>query len=230
VLHLSFCKRYLPMYVHTYVDLFKFGIHFYSAILLRIFLFAEPSFLIENMQVDKYVPRHADMCIQETENETVPFWHVSTRGDVLTLASKSSLCVTQGCQIFLGTIYQSGKNTPNDYKITKWPQNIPNGRKILQMTKIYQNNFHSKVLQKFIQIGIFGLKRNHLATLMWHETADKTFPPFFDKKFVTLKATYEEFDKEKRRSWSHKSVAHKIDWKPACGGGKRLVWAIFLKL
>jgi hypothetical protein len=45
--------------------------------------------------------------------------------------------VQQGCQIFLGTIYQSGgKSIPNDYKITKSPQNLPNGRKIFQMTRI----------------------------------------------------------------------------------------------
>jgi hypothetical protein len=38
----------------------------------------------------------------------------------------------QGCQIFLGTTYQNGKNIPKDHKIyqmatkyTKWPQNIP---------------------------------------------------------------------------------------------------------
>jgi hypothetical protein len=33
----------------------------------------------------------------------------------------------QGCQIFLGTTYQNGKNTP------KWPQNLPICRKIYQM-------------------------------------------------------------------------------------------------
>jgi hypothetical protein len=27
----------------------------------------------------------------------------------------------QGCQIFLGTLYQSWKNVPNYYKITKYP-------------------------------------------------------------------------------------------------------------
>jgi hypothetical protein len=40
----------------------------------------------------------------------------------------------QGCQIFLGTIYQNGE------KYTKLPQNIPNGYKINmpKWRKIYQ--------------------------------------------------------------------------------------------
>jgi hypothetical protein len=33
------------------------------------------------------------------------------------------------------------------------------------MTRIYNNIFHSKVLQNVPKMGIFGLKRNHLATL-----------------------------------------------------------------
>jgi hypothetical protein len=33
----------------------------------------------------------------------------------------------RGCQIFLGTTYQNGKN------VSKWPQSIPNGHKIFQM-------------------------------------------------------------------------------------------------
>jgi hypothetical protein len=49
----------------------------------------------------------------------------------------------QGCQIFLGTIYQNGGGgtIPNNQKIyrmatkyTKWPQNIPNARKITKWT------------------------------------------------------------------------------------------------
>jgi hypothetical protein len=42
----------------------------------------------------------------------------------------------QGCQIFLGTTHQNGKNLPNGYKIyqmatkyTKWLQNIPKREK-----------------------------------------------------------------------------------------------------
>jgi hypothetical protein len=33
----------------------------------------------------------------------------------------------QGCQIFLGTMYQNGKNIPKTTKYAKWKQNRPNG-------------------------------------------------------------------------------------------------------
>jgi hypothetical protein len=49
----------------------------------------------------------------------------------------------QGCQIFLCITYQNGKNIPNTHKIcqitteyTKWHQNTPNGRKIIQMSTV----------------------------------------------------------------------------------------------
>jgi hypothetical protein len=55
---------------------------------------------------------------------------------------------------------------------TIWVQNyqnahkIPSGGKILQLTVIYNSIFPSKVLRNvYTPIGIFGLKRNHLATL-----------------------------------------------------------------
>jgi hypothetical protein len=68
----------------------------------------------------------------------------------------------QGCQIFLGTIFQHGEkytklpqNIPNYHKIyqitikyTKLPQNIPNGR-INKMSIIYTNIIHCKALQNF---------------------------------------------------------------------------------
>jgi hypothetical protein len=38
----------------------------------------------------------------------------------------------QGCQIFLGTKYQTGKIYRMATKYTKWPLNISNGRKIDQ--------------------------------------------------------------------------------------------------
>jgi hypothetical protein len=64
----------------------------------------------------------------------------------------SHLRLLQGCQIFLGTTYQTGKKLPNDHEIyqiatkyAKWPQNIPNCHEIYQMAqnipnghKIYQ--------------------------------------------------------------------------------------------
>jgi hypothetical protein len=43
-------------------------------------------------------------------------------------------------------------------KYTKWPHNIPNGHKINQQ-------FPLQDPPKFTQIGIFGLKTNHLAAL-----------------------------------------------------------------
>jgi hypothetical protein len=73
--------------------------------------------------------------------------------------------VQQGCQIFLGTIYQNGtkytkftkgKNVPKGHIYTKWPKNILNG------TKIYLS-FQGP--PKNTQIGIFGMKIYHLATL-----------------------------------------------------------------
>jgi hypothetical protein len=36
-------------------------------------------------------------------------------------------------QIFFGTTYQNPKKLPNSLKNTKWPQNIPNSRKICQI-------------------------------------------------------------------------------------------------
>jgi hypothetical protein len=72
----------------------------------------------------------------------------------------------QGCQIILGTKYQNGKNIPNYHKLyqmsmkyNKRPQNGPS------VHEIYQH----LILQdppKFPQIWIFGLKTNHLATLL----------------------------------------------------------------
>jgi hypothetical protein len=84
----------------------------------------------------------------------------------------------QSCQIFLGKIYlpkidlawykipKRGDIYHNDYN------NIPNGHKIYEMAvksirydhKIYQH-LSLQDTQKVTQIGIFGLKIYHLATL-----------------------------------------------------------------
>jgi hypothetical protein len=55
---------------------------------------------------------------------------------------------------------------PNDHKLYQmaikyfqWQKNRPNGQKICQ-------DFPLQAPPKFTQIGIFGLKTNHLATLM----------------------------------------------------------------
>jgi hypothetical protein len=45
-------------------------------------------------------------------------------------------------------------------------KSTPNIRKIFQMDITYTSLFQSKALKFFSQIGIFGLKANHLATLV----------------------------------------------------------------
>jgi hypothetical protein len=59
---------------------------------------------------------------------------------------------------------------PKLEKCTKYTKNLPNGHKISQISVKYSkwpNNRHFPIKgpQKFAQIGIFGLKTNHLATL-----------------------------------------------------------------
>jgi hypothetical protein len=67
----------------------------------------------------------------------------------------------QGCQIFLGPNIgtKMGKICQMTTNCTKLPEIIPNGHKIYQ-------HFPSQGFPKFTQIGIFGLKINHLATLV----------------------------------------------------------------
>jgi hypothetical protein len=72
----------------------------------------------------------------------------------------------QGCQIFLGTIYQREKNIPDNHKIYQCPQNIPNCFKIIQMAINYiYPHLPLQEPPKFTQIGISGLKICRLATL-----------------------------------------------------------------
>jgi hypothetical protein len=75
--------------------------------------------------------------------------------------------VYQGCQIFLGPKYQKGENIPNYQKYTKWPQDNSNDCKIDQMGIKYTKIVHSKTLQNLSKLGFFGLKTNHLATLVF---------------------------------------------------------------
>jgi hypothetical protein len=59
-------------------------------------------------------------------------------------------------------------------KYTKWPQSIPNGQKIDQIDiKYVYRHLPLQVPPKFTQIGIFGLKICHLATLPPTITAKK---------------------------------------------------------
>jgi hypothetical protein len=65
----------------------------------------------------------------------------------------------RGCQIFLGTTYQNwGKVYQIAIKYTNWRQIRPNDYKIYQ-------HFPLQIPRKFTQIGIFGLKMYHPATL-----------------------------------------------------------------
>jgi hypothetical protein len=54
----------------------------------------------------------------------------------------------------------AGKYTKMAGKYTKWLENIPNGHKIYQ-------HFPLQDTPKYTQIGIFGLKINHLVTLVF---------------------------------------------------------------
>jgi hypothetical protein len=82
-------------------------------------------------------------------------------------AWESYLTAVQGCQIFRGTIFQNGENIPKYTKYTNVPLNIPNGHKICipNDLKLYQY-LPLQDPPKCTQIGIFGLKINHLATLL----------------------------------------------------------------
>jgi hypothetical protein len=79
---------------------------------------------------------------------------------------EKSFCVKRvGIRVarfFLIQTYQIGKNT-----YTNGPQTTPNGHILYQMAEKYTNIFHSKALQNIpTQIGIFGFKINHQATLV----------------------------------------------------------------
>jgi hypothetical protein len=84
----------------------------------------------------------------------------------------------QGCQIFLAATYQNGGkyiyHMTIKYKMTM-AKNELIGLKIGQMSIEYTSIFHCKTLhRKFTQIGIFGLKIYHLATLTSRRDARKT--------------------------------------------------------
>jgi hypothetical protein len=60
-------------------------------------------------------------------------------------------------------ITKRGKTYQITIQYAKWPQNIPNGHKIYK-------HFTLQDPPKLIQIGIFGLKKCHLATLIMCHT------------------------------------------------------------
>jgi hypothetical protein len=65
----------------------------------------------------------------------------------------------QGCQIFLGTTNQKGtQKLQSALTYTKVAKRIPNGREITQ-------NYPSQGLAKCTKIGVFVIRKYHLATL-----------------------------------------------------------------
>jgi hypothetical protein len=72
----------------------------------------------------------------------------------------------QDCQIYHSPKHQTGENIPNyikiyqmDIKYFQWTNNRSNDHKIYR-------DFPKQYPTKLTQIGIFGLKTNHLATLV----------------------------------------------------------------
>jgi hypothetical protein len=82
----------------------------------------------------------------------------------LTVCTSLTFC-TQGCQIFLDTIYQKG----GEY--TKFATKVPNGNKMYQIVVKYSQwpksipTFPIPRLSKIFPNWIFGLKTYHLAAL-----------------------------------------------------------------
>jgi hypothetical protein len=83
-----------------------------------------------------------------------------------------SRLICRVARFFVDKRTKLGKNIPNGHKIyqmatkyTKWAQNIPNGLKITNWHKTKQH-FPFQSSPKAIQVGIFGTKIYHLATLL----------------------------------------------------------------
>jgi hypothetical protein len=69
-------------------------------------------------------------------------------------------------RFFLVQNTKTGEKIPKYHKYNNRTQNISNGRKIDQMSIKYTNILHFKTLQNVPKILIFGLKINHLATMI----------------------------------------------------------------
>jgi hypothetical protein len=92
-------------------------------------------------------------------------WHGGGPGNWIggerSLAKKDFRQLIRVARFFLVHYTRTGKSIPNDQKAmiyTNWPENIPNGQK-------YTNIFHSNALQNIPNLGFFGMKIYHLATL-----------------------------------------------------------------
>jgi hypothetical protein len=109
------------------------------------------------------------------ESERTPgaqvFKGSGTRGFLKNAGGGAGFLHTQGCQIFLGTIYQNGERYQITTKYSKRPENRSNGSKICRphVNKLYQH-LPLQGTPKCTQSGIFGLKINHLATLFLQMT------------------------------------------------------------
>jgi hypothetical protein len=87
----------------------------------------------------------------------LPFRRVGNHHQLKMLLS----ILKQGCQIFLGTNYQNGKNIPNNHELYRMTIKYNKRPSVHQI-------YHHLPLQdppKFTQIWILGLKTNRLATL-----------------------------------------------------------------
>jgi hypothetical protein len=83
------------------------------------------------------------------------------QGDQMMFGKNCPKCSpTQGCQIFLGAVarFFLVHNTKNR-------KTVPNEHTMYQMTINICLHFPIRDPENFSQIGIFGLKTNHLATL-----------------------------------------------------------------
>jgi hypothetical protein len=69
-------------------------------------------------------------------------------------------------RFFLVQTFQAGKNITNYHEIYQAAINYTKWHKIFQIVIKYTNIYYSKALQNLPKFGIFGLKTNHLATLI----------------------------------------------------------------
>jgi hypothetical protein len=94
----------------------------------------------------------------------------------------------QGCQIFLGTTYQNGKNTPNDHKMhqtavkctNKTLQNLP---KMFWVWCKKARDFKVKTVLFLNYKGSFS------STLQLHEFSDPKFRPLSSSSLLETKET-----------------------------------------
>jgi hypothetical protein len=96
--------------------------------------------------------------------------------------------VHRNARFFLVQTYQKGKNIPKDHK------QKPNGHTLYQMSIKYTHIFHSKTLQNIPKLEFFGLKINHLGTLLVHKEL------IVCKVIIWLRLLRRQFGRLKQRS------------------------------